>query len=880
MKKIVLLIFFIPLFLIASFKDTLTTEEKNWLNSRKVILIGAMDNWAPINFVDYNNQASGMGASIVELLNDKFDNKLEIVSGNWSSIYEKTKNGQLDGILDITPKKEREEFFYFTKPYLEIPHVIVSKNTQKSFSSIDELHGKTVALEENIGTIIDLKNNYPNINIKTFKNTTLALDAVSRGLADAYIGNRTVVNYKIKEELINNIKIDTIDASRKPSSLTIGVSKEYPLFYSILQKAMNEISSEQWNEIKLKWEDKSLEDNRNLNLAVSFTDEEKEWLKSNPVIKYGGNPNYMPYESFDEFGNHIGIIAQHLNLLEKNLGIKFEKVRTKNIRETLDKVKKNEIDIFSNYWNVEEFKDTHISIPLDVKTPIVISGKKGKHQDFIVSLSQLKNEKIAIIKDFFYLKEIYEQYPNLNYIEVESATKALQGVSSGEYDLALCSLPLATYTISSLGLMNVEIIGKTDTFMQLSFFIKKDSIIFKNILEKVLANHFSTELYKIMQKWETVTKTPEMHYKNVVQVFSFIFLGLLLLVFWNYQLKKQISIKTAELTKLLGFFDEHVIASKTDLDGNITYVSDAFCKVSGFSREFLLGKNHRVIKHKDNNPEIFKQMWETIVSGKVWRGRIKNRTKSGGYYWVDSVVEREHDFHGKVVGYISLRHDVTAQVELEQLSENLENIVKQRTIELYSLNRQQNAIFNTVNVGILVVKDRIVRESNNKTCEIFGYEYDELINSSTRMFYSYEKDFELATSQYDIVEKGKITIWEQIFIKKDKSEFWARITMQAIDLNDLSKGVVVTIDDITLEKLALQEIQKARLLAEESTKLKSEFLANMSHEIRTPMNAIIGMCYLTMQTSLDEKQKGYLQKIDTASKNLLGIINNILNFRT
>ncbi len=104
--------------------------------------------------------------------------------------------------------------------------------------------------------------------------------------------------------------------------------------------------------------------------------------------------------------------------------------------------------------------------------------------------------------------------------------------------------------------------------------------------------------------------------------------------------------------------------------------------------------------------------------------------------------------------------------------------------------------------------------------------------------------------------------------------------MQAIDFNDLSKGVVVTIDDITFEKLALQEIQKARLLAEESTKLKSEFLANMSHEIRTPMNAIIGMCYLTMQTSLDEKQKGYLQKIDTASKNLLGIINNILNFRT
>ena len=71
MKKSIFLILFLPFLLFASFKDTLTTEEKKWLDSRKIILIGAMDNWAPINFVDYNNQASGIGASIVEILNSK-----------------------------------------------------------------------------------------------------------------------------------------------------------------------------------------------------------------------------------------------------------------------------------------------------------------------------------------------------------------------------------------------------------------------------------------------------------------------------------------------------------------------------------------------------------------------------------------------------------------------------------------------------------------------------------------------------------------------------------------------------------------------------------------------------------------------------------------
>jgi PAS domain S-box-containing protein len=878
MKNIVLMLLFLPLFLSANFQDKLTKEEKNWLDNQKIITIGAMDSWVPINFVDYNNQASGIGASIVEILNQKLDNKLQINSGNWNTIYEKTKNGEINAILDITPKPEREEFFYFTKSYLQIPPVIVSRKEQKSFLNLNDLNGKTVALEENIGTIIDLQKNHPDINIKTFQNTTLSLDAVSRGLADAYIGNRAVVNYKIEEELLENLKIDAIDLSRKPAILTLGISKKYPFLFPILEKAMAEITVQEWDDIKTKWEGKVLENDKTTNIKINLTDEEKEWLKQHPIIKYAGDPHYMPFESFDRNGNYIGIVAEHLNLIEQVLGIEFDKTRTNTWSETLEKAKSFEIDMFSNYMNVKEFQDTHIPVPLHSKSPIVVVGKKDKSRDFIVSLEQLKNEKIAVIKDYFYLGEIYNQYPNLNYVEVENVTIALHGVAEGIYDIALCSLPVASYKISSLNLNNLEIIGKTDTYMQLGFSVKKEYEIFARILEKVLESHSSNELYNIIKGWENVTKKSHVDLKLISQISIFVVLGIILLLFWNYQLKRQVAKKTHELSKLLKFFDENVIASRTDLIGNITYVSDAFCKISGNSREFMMGKNHRIGKHPDNDPEIFKQIWETIIKGKVWKGRIKNKAKDGGYYWVDSVIEQEYDFDGKVIGYISLRHDVTAQVELEKLSANLENTIKERTAELYQMNKKQKAIFDTASIGIILLKNRVIQEMNNKICMIFGYEYDELINSSTKIFYETNEDYDSVKKQYSIIEAGEIATWEQEFIRKDGNSFWARVTMQAIDFTDLDKGLVATIDDISLEKQALEEIKKAKLLAEESTKSKSEFLANMSHEIRTPMNAIIGMAYLVLQTSLDEQQKNYIQKIDTASRNLLGIINDILDF--
>jgi ABC-type amino acid transport substrate-binding protein len=197
MKWLWIMIFF-PFLLLAQEGLVLSSEEKAWLDAQKEITIGAMDDWAPINFVDYHGRASGIGAEIVVELNKLLEGKLKIVSDNWKSVYEQAKEGKIDAIMDITDKPERQEFFYFTRAYLHIPHVIVSHKDGASFGSLDALYGKTVALEKNVGTIQDLRTHFPGIAVKTYDNTSMALHALAMKEVDAYVGNRAVVTYKIE----------------------------------------------------------------------------------------------------------------------------------------------------------------------------------------------------------------------------------------------------------------------------------------------------------------------------------------------------------------------------------------------------------------------------------------------------------------------------------------------------------------------------------------------------------------------------------------------------------------------------------------------------------------------------------------------------------
>lgn len=128
---------------------------------------------------------------------------------------------------------------------------------------------------------------------------------------------------------------------------------------------------------------------------------------------------------------------------------------------------------------------------------------------------------------------------------------------------------------------------------------------------------------------------------------------------------------TQEIEAQTRIINEIAIVSKTNVKGEITYVNDEFVKWSGYTREELIGKNHRILKSGHQPDEIFVSLWKTIRAGKIWRGEVKNKTKDGGYYWVDAIIAPVLGEDGKPKEYIAQRFVINDKKEREALMESI-----------------------------------------------------------------------------------------------------------------------------------------------------------------------------------------------------------------
>lgn len=334
--------------------------------------------------------------------------------------------------------------------------------------------------------------------------------------------------------------------------------------------------------------------------------------------------------------------------------------------------------------------------------------------------------------------------------------------------------------------------------------------------------------------------------------------------------------------------DEASIVAITDQKGIITYANDNFCKISKYSKEELIGQDHRIINSGYHPKEFIRNLWVTIANGKIWKGELKNRAKDGTFYWVDTTIVPFLNDQGKPYQYVAIRADITHRKAAE---ESLQKTVKEVSDYKYAL--EQSAI-----VAITDQKG-IITYANDNFCKISKYGRDELIGQDHRIINSgyHPKDF--IRNIWVTIANGKIWKGELKNKAKDGTHYWVDTTIVPF-LNDQGKPYqyVAIRADITQRKLAEEKLIKANEELEEKVnertleltaalerekemnELKSRFVSMASHEFRTPLSAILSSVSLAdkfADAGDREKQKKHVERIKSSVRNLTDILNDFLS---
>ena len=335
-------------------------------------------------------------------------------------------------------------------------------------------------------------------------------------------------------------------------------------------------------------------------------------------------------------------------------------------------------------------------------------------------------------------------------------------------------------------------------------------------------------------------------------------------------LEKLVEERSSELKKLSRAVEHSPVSVViTDKQGYIEYVNPVCAEVTGYSRDESIGQNPRILKSGNLPVSFYKDLWETILSGHVWKGELINRTKDGVDFWESASISPVLDDEGEITHFVAVKEDITERKAMERALRESEEKFRSMAAQAQS--------------AIIMIDDKGDVHFWNRAAEaIFGWTGEEAHGENAHELFvpeRYMADYKKAFAHFQTTGEGAVLgkIVEMVGRRKSGEEFPVEIGVSAVQLEGRWNAIGI-VNDITERKRAEEEVRLAKEAAESANKAKSAFLANMSHEIRTPLNAITGMTHLLSLTGLDRKQADYVKKTDAAARGLLGIVNDILDF--
>lgn len=302
----------------------------------------------------------------------------------------------------------------------------------------------------------------------------------------------------------------------------------------------------------------------------------------------------------------------------------------------------------------------------------------------------------------------------------------------------------------------------------------------------------------------------------------------------------------------------------TDREGDIQYVNAAFEKETGYSREEALGKTSRILKSGKHDLQFYKELWETILSGRVFKAVFTNKNKNGKLFYEQKTITPLKDANGNITHFVSTAKNITEQVIAEEA--------------LISSEAKFSTAFRSSPDAIVITRlaDGKIVDINDMFEKMFGAERSDILGKTAieLNFYVNADDRKQLVCK---LEKEKSVKDYKLQLRKKSGELLiGQVFVETIEIEN-EQCLLFVLRDITESQRIENELIAAKEKAEEMNRLKTNFLANMSHEIRTPLIDILGYAEILETEVADPEHKSYSQFIFKSGKRLMETLSMIFD---
>ena len=518
-----------------SILDQLTREERAWLEKHPEIIVAYEGNFAPYSLQKPSGGFEGAIIDYMELVAEQLGIRINIYpKGAWNDLYEAAKRREVDVVSTLTHSPEREQWFAFTRPYLEMQVYIVTRKGDNAIRGKEDLTDRVVALVRGYWDAERIVSEYPTIKPLYMDSLSETMQAVADGRADATLAPIGIGQYSILKQGFVNLKMTVPVASYK-GQISLGVRKDWPELVSILNKADAAIPEKQKLTILDNWISGFKPPGAPL---IDLTSEEKQWLDAHPSISMCVDPAWMPFEQINNQGEHEGIIADYIALFSKRLGVEFKLHPTKTYVESVEKVSSGECLLLSSWGAVPGKEDPGLSTK-GFMPPLVDVLAVRMDMPFISQHSDLAGLRIGVVAGYPGSGNVRQSNPGAEIVLVDSVDDGVRDLSNGTIDVFVDTQTTIGYSIQKQNVTNVKVGGAIPGAGSVPMLVNRYEPDFRSILDKAIDSITQEERQRVANKWIAVRIERGFDYSLMWKLSLGFLLVLAAILAWNHVIRRQ-----------------------------------------------------------------------------------------------------------------------------------------------------------------------------------------------------------------------------------------------------------------------------------------------------------------------------------------------------